>query len=92
VGVALVVAAVRAAGAVPERLRFVVVGLGLSALAATCLAASIWRDPSDMRHLVDLSVLSSVTLVTSRRPPPGWAALAVGAVAAATLGVRILAV
>ena len=91
-GVALVVAAARAAGAVPERLRFVVVGLGLSALAATCLAASIWRDPSDMRHLVDVYVLSSVTLVTSRRPPPAWAALAVGAVAAATLGVRILAV
>jgi hypothetical protein len=83
------VAAVRAARAVPAPDRFTVVALGLAVVTATCLAASIWRDPSDLRHLVDVGVLSWVVLLVARRPPPAWAAGVAGVVWLATAGLRV---
>jgi hypothetical protein len=77
---------------VPSTQTFTVVALGLSVLAATCLAGSIWRDPSDLRHLVDVSVLSWVVLLAAGRPVPRWAAWATALVWAATAAARIVAI
>jgi hypothetical protein len=90
--IALVVAAARAATAVPRGDRFPVVALAVAAVAGTCLAASIWRDPSDMRHLVDVSVLSWVVLLLARAEPPRWAVAVTAGVWIATATVRILAI
>lgn len=90
--VALVVAAARAARTVPRRDRFPVVALAVATVAGTCLAASIWRDPSDMRHLVDVSVLSWVVLLLARADTPRWAVAVTAGVWVATATVRILAI
>lgn len=90
--VALAVAAGRRARTVPADLGYTVVALALAAAAATCLAGSIWRDPSDMRHLVDVSTWSALALVVSRRPPPGWAVPVVATTWLATAAVRALAI
>jgi hypothetical protein len=92
VAVALVVTAAQAARAVPPPERFAVAALALAAVAGTCLAASIWRDPSDLRHLVDVSVLSWVVLLTADRPIPRWAPWATALVWVATAAARIAAV
>jgi hypothetical protein len=89
--VVLVVAAARRARTVPADLGYVVVAGALATVAATCLAASIWRDPSDMRHLVDVSTWATLVLVIGRKPPPAWVVALVGVTWAATAAVRILA-
>jgi hypothetical protein len=71
---------------------FFVVALGTAGLAATCLAASVWRDPSDLRHLVDVSTYAALVTVTSPRRIPWWATAAVAAVWLVTLVARIVAV
>ena len=90
--IALVVAAARAARTVPHRDRFPVVALAAATVAGTCLAASIWRDPSDMRHLVDVSVLSWVVLLLAKAEPPRWAVAVTTGVWVTTATVRILAI
>jgi hypothetical protein len=92
VTVALVVLAGRAARSVPAADRYVVLALGLATLAATCLAAGIWRDPSDLRHLVDVGVLSWVVLLASRRRLPPWAAAATAVAWVATAAARVVAI
>lgn len=90
--VALLVAAARAARSVPAADRFPVVALGVATVAGTCLAASIWRDPSDMRHLVDVSVMSWVVLLIARTEPPRWAGAVTGLVWVATVAARVVAI
>ena len=90
--VALGVAAARRARTVPADLGYTVVALALAGAAATCLAASIWRDPSDMRHLVDVSTWSALVLVVARRPAPTWAVALAATAWMATVGVRIVAI
>ena len=92
VAIALVVAAARVAPTVPPSERFTVVALGIAAVAGTCLARSIWRDPSDLRHLVDVSVLSWVVLLAADRPLPRWAPWATAVVWLATVAARIAAI
>lgn len=91
VAIALVVAAARVARTVPPSERFTVAALAVAAVAATCLARSIWRDPSDLRHLVDVSVLSWVVLLAADRPVPRWAPWATALVWLATAAARIAA-
>jgi hypothetical protein len=90
--VALAVAAARRARTVPADLGYTVVALALAGAAATCLAASIWRDPSDMRHLVDVSTWSALVLVVARRPPPAWVVALAAATWVATVAVRVAAI
>jgi hypothetical protein len=92
VAIALVVAAARVARTVPLPERFTVVALALATVAGTCLARSIWRDPSDLRHLVDVSVLSWVVLLAADRPVPRWAPWATALVWLATASARVVAV
>ena len=92
VAIALVVAAARVARTVPPPERFTVVALALATVAGTCLARSIWRDPSDLRHLVDVSVLSWVVLLAADRPVPRWAPWATALVWLATASARVVAV
>jgi hypothetical protein len=92
VAIALVVAAARVARTVPPPERFTVAALALATVAGTCLARSIWRDPSDLRHLVDVSVLSWVVLLAADRPVPRWAPWATALVWLATAAARIAAV
>ena len=66
--------------------------LALAGAAATCLAGSIWRDPSDMRHLVDVSTWSALVLVVARRPPPTWVVALAETTWMATVSVRIVAI
>ena len=88
---AAVLAAARSTRTIPGGLGYAAVAAALAAVAATCLAASIWRDPSDMRHLVDVSVWSTVVVVVARRPPPRWFVVLVPLTWAATAAVRVLA-
>ena len=90
--VAVIVAAARAAPRVPAAHRYVTAALALATVAATCLAASIWLDPSDMRHLVDVWVLGWAVLLLGDRPPPRWTALLAAGVWAVTAAVRVLAI
>jgi hypothetical protein len=90
--VAVVVAAARAASRVPAAHRFVTAALALATVTATCLAASIWRDPSDMRHMVDVWVLGWAVLLLADRPPPRWAALLAAGIWAATAVARVVAI
>jgi hypothetical protein len=92
VAVALVVAAARAARTISPPERFTVTALALATVAGTCLARSIWRDPSDLRHLVDVSVLSWVVLLAANRPVPRWAPWATALVWLATAAARIAAI
>lgn len=89
--VAGVAAAARRVRAVPADLGYTAVAAALATLAATCLAASIWRDPSDMRHLVDVSTWSTVVVVVARRAPPHWFVALVSITWVATAAVRVLA-
>jgi len=90
--VAVVVVAAQAAPRVPAAHRYVTASLVLATAAATCLAASIWRDPSDMRHLIDVWVLGWAVLLLADRPPPRWAALLAAGVCAATVAARVVAI
>jgi hypothetical protein len=89
--VASVAAAARGLRTVPAELGYTAVAAALATIAATCLAASIWRDPSDMRHLVDVSVWSTVVVVVARRAPPRWFVALVPLTWVATAAVRVLA-
>lgn len=90
--VALCVAAARVVRAIPDDLGYVALALALAAAAATCLATSIWRDPSDMRHLVDVSLWSSVVLVVARPAPARWVPTLAAVTWAATAAVRLVAI
>jgi hypothetical protein len=92
VAIALVVAAARVARTIPDSDRYTVAALALATVAGTCLARSIWRDPSDLRHLVDVSVLSWVVLLAADRPVPRWAPWATAVVWVATATARIAAI
>ena len=71
---------------------FLAIALGVATLAATCLAASVWRDPSDLRHLVDVSTYGALVLVTSPHRIPAWAPATVAAVWAVTVAARVVAI
>lgn len=89
--VAAAAAAARSVRTVPAGLGYTAVAAALATLAATCLAASIWRDPSDMRHLVDVSTWCTVVVVVAHRAPPRWFVALVPLTWAATAAVRVLA-
>jgi hypothetical protein len=89
--VALSVAAAGRARTIPADLGYAVVALAMAIVAATCLAGSIWRDPSDMRHLVDVSTWSTLVLVVAAKAPARWVVILVATTWVATAAVRVLA-
>jgi hypothetical protein len=69
------------------------VSLGLTALAAVCLARPVWDGPADLRQASDVFALSWIVLLLgSGQQPPRWLVGATGTVWLATVALRVAAI